>query len=197
MKVSFIDIFRRHHTGSINTQRRVITEEFSAKGIPALSKPEASHNPSRWLSPVGATPPEKFLQESHSGRGATSVRPLPGSMIALMNTGGVAPRGRVAQPPARIVKSLRDLKTLMDRLSQRAREGRMKFVRALPIKRPSGTRFVVPTYPAINRRAIFKRPAGTWGHRRGSMEPAFNPLSVSHSAHSPDSLIFFKKSRDR
>jgi hypothetical protein len=65
-----------------------------ATSLPGLGKPEACHNPSRWLSPrppqQRAPPPVSFLTALHPGRGATTVRPLPGSIACGAITGGVA-----------------------------------------------------------------------------------------------------------
>jgi len=65
--------------------------------------PKGWHTPSRWLSPLRATPPENDFEVTHPGRGATAVRPLPGSIAGPVHDRWY----RFAQPPARIVASLR------------------------------------------------------------------------------------------
>ena len=81
--------------------------ETSAKVLFLLGKPEACYNPSRWLSPQRTIPPEINLKEQHPGRGTTSVRPPPGSVAEKIDYRWY----RFAQPPARIVQSLRDCST--------------------------------------------------------------------------------------
>ena len=71
------------------------------------SKPEASDNPSRRLSPLRAIPPGTNLKELYPVRGTTSVRPPPGSIAEKDDHRWCHPPPRV-QPPARMVKSLQD-----------------------------------------------------------------------------------------
>ena len=73
--------------------------EISAKRVFSVHKPEACYNPSRWLSPRRATPPEKISKRKYPGRAATSVRLLPGAGAEKIDYRWC----RFAQPPARIV----------------------------------------------------------------------------------------------
>ena len=56
---------------------------------PVLEIPKGLRSCSRWLSPSRAIPPEKSKRNAHPGRGARSVRPLPGSCYKKKVTGGV------------------------------------------------------------------------------------------------------------
>ena len=58
------------------------------KASVSICEPEAYHNPSRWLSPPRATPPETITPSNESLRDYTSVRPLTGVDLTEKKTGG-------------------------------------------------------------------------------------------------------------
>ena len=84
--------------------KRPLQKSFSAR------KPKACYNRSRWLSARSGARYHRNLapKKTNAGRDSTSVRPLPGSALKQLNYRWYRPP---AQPPATLVKSLRDFST--------------------------------------------------------------------------------------